>query len=231
VNNINIKNGLIALILIVVLITSVFAFTIKTKSTLQTISALERKQQADSLGQASLPGSVCYAIMNKKDMTSDGKCSCWEYRYSRLNGYNMTIAYIYAYANGTVTQALEQNTYNISEGPSEPPGINTTKQMTTPIEKCSVDSTDAMQIAMQNETVREFIHRYPNYQLDVSLHSSNFTTGSNGEIIFFSSSIVLQWSIGFQYSDPDHERGPFINIIIDPTTGNILYMDFSIIWG
>ncbi len=162
------------------------------------ITAMDGKSTADKIAiewnnSATLVGGgLCGEIDN------EGKATCWTFAYqNNMNGNGTYEFNVKVYGNGeTKTWILWLN------APTS----------THKIEGWTIDSDEAYSIAMKNEKIKAFLHKYPDAEVDsFSLHSS----GNSSHPVW-----KIEW-VDWGFLDNPH----WAEIQIDATTGNVLYVN------
>jgi hypothetical protein len=193
-------------------------------------SALEGLAKADSRAQILLPGSVCYRIYNDRhDLTAGGLCSRWEYRYSIVENGSIKCAYIFVDDNGKVSNRPEIDSFNVSGFfyPGDSHGLTSFLTLIMPLTNITIDSTDAMNIAMKQKEVTSFIWKYIYYEIGCSLYSDNWTVTSDGYAYYYSSTVIPIWGVVLFHQTLLGEGGVGVGVLVSATTGDVIYIAYD----
>jgi len=178
---------IVSLVAIVIIVASIGFYLIKTGPSY--ISAMERKTLADEIANNWNSSAFLIIVSSGGDSDENGRYSNWQYCYAtshdranQTNEYSITI-----YSNGT-TSIFE------FDNPFGSDGIN----------NWTIDSDEAYQIAIANESVQNMIH-------------TNFTAGPGMQL--YQNDNRTFW--GISWHDP-REVTFFVIFRVDATTGELL---------
>ena len=154
------SNIAVVVIIIIIIISSISAFFMVDFS-ITRISAFEGRAVADRLAKEWNQEAILRAIDSGPGLETDGKAISWEYRY------------IITFANGTLEEcrikvkndlSTEQRIIHLSYAGDYHPLVNFT-----------LDSTNAMHIAIENQTINKFIDDYSYWNINMWLKMDNST--------------------------------------------------------
>lgn len=196
--------------IIIIASTGVFAYFYFSE-----ITALEGREKADARAELILPGSSLYVLGNNGKLHNNGKSTAWEYRYfiPKDDGYRMIIVYVHG--NGNVDNSI------IGEF-----SLDSVYDDYEPIVNWTMDSPEAIELALQNVTIKEFLEKYPNSLEGMGLGVISSIPGNDSAEIILPGPTLI-WGIGWQYLGPN-EDNHYAQIKINEANGESLYVHADI---
>jgi len=177
------------------------------------ISAMEGKAKADERANLLLPNSSLYALGNHGALHNNGKSTAWEYRYFTLEDDLYKMVMIYVHGNGNVDNSI------IGEFP-----LDSVYNDYVPIVNWTMDSPEAIDLALQNDTIMQFLREYPNSLESMGLGViSSIPDNTNYSVGITLTQPTLIWGIGWQHLG-SHENYHYAQLKINEENGEYLYV-------
>jgi len=191
---------LIVAMLIMIPVISVYIQHTDSQKSIEKITAMNGKSMADKIAfewnnsATFVGGGLCGEINN------EGRATCWTFAYQN----NM---------NGNGTYEFNVKVYYNGENKTEILWLNAPTS-TGRIEEWTIDSDKAYSIALKNESIKAFLDKYPDAEVDLFSLSS----GNSSHPVW-----TIAW-VDWGFWDDPH----WAKIQIDATTGDVLSADANI---
>jgi len=192
------KNMLLSIIVVFVVVVSVVMYyQAEHGENKNAITAMEAKAIADNVSLNWSKDATLVYVHGTRESQDNGKYMAWGFTYAMSANSNISLG-IHVFSNGSTYEE-----------------IRTRYSFQYAIYNWTIDSDKAHSIAMKNESIKAFLDKYPDAEVD------SFSLSSSGN----SSHPVwkIEW-VDWGFLDDPH----WAHIKIDATTGEVLYAEVNI---